>query len=270
MSVDEQRQETELERPLDRMLNDFDQRMETKKRVQRETLQPVPEREDAPRARSLERDREMVTKPVTWFEDYDREMAVAPVHNPKLAAALERQKERVLDKSPQQNVEAMLLEFEKNYRMRKQFRWKGQERWQGAANEAMRVVNLMTPAKFIVKLQAAGVHASITPNVDARLSLNNYTKLGLIGVGAKIDRKLQTATVLQYPIGPEFSVMRFDQYNVPTKEKFRGWRTALLCLILKGVVTKSEAVRAFGPCEGQAGEFYREQLKAYRERVQTP
>ena len=74
----------------------------------------------------------------------------------------------------------------------------------------------------------------------------------------------KTVTSLQYPYSQEWSVMRFDQYNVPKKEKYRGWRTALLVLILADVITEKEAHRAFGAGRGPASEFYQMQLQTHR------
>ena len=80
--------------------------------------------------------------------------------------------------------------------------------------------------------------------------------------GRKIQR---TLTSLQEPYGPEWSVMRFNEHGVATKEKFRGWRTAMLVLIAAGVLTEEEVDRAFGPPMGEAGAWYRSQLQTYRQ-----
>jgi hypothetical protein len=72
---------------------------------------------------------------------------------------------------------------------------------------------------------------------------------------------------LQDGVSPEWSLYHFDQYDVPTSEKYHGWRTCLLSLILRGVLTEQEAHSAFGMPTGQASEFYREQLFAYRNRM---
>jgi hypothetical protein len=61
--------------------------------------------------------------------------------------------------------------------------------------------------------------------------------------------------------------MYFDEFDVPIRERYRGWRTALLRLILSDVVTEAEAERAFGRVvENAASELYRETLQGYRER----
>lgn len=73
---------------------------------------------------------------------------------------------------------------------------------------------------------------------------------------------------LQAPYSYEWTLMRFDEYGCPTTERYHGWRTALLALILRGVLTEAEAHRAFGaPDSGPAGDFYRQQLFEHRNRM---
>jgi len=229
-------------------------------------------------------------KPVTV--SYDEELPTPQV-------------EMVYDERPasQQTIEAEQELFEENYRAAHERRWKGQERWVGRHNEEMRLVNILHPHDFIRKLQAAGVDASIEPAVffawvpddktglsvlrpkarsAARLWLHgeaiylkgtSETHAGRIGVSAwvkeGISRVPKCLTSLQWDCGPEWSLMHFDQYNVPTRERYRGWRTALLALILNDVVTEEEAARAFGPVTAnEASELYLEALQNYRARKQ--
>lgn len=195
----------------------------------------------------------------------------------------------------QQTIEAERELFEENYRNAWERRWKGQERWQGRQNEEMRVVNIMHPHTWIAKLQDAGIDASIDPAVtwvyaphdksgilvlqpkvrsNARVWLSEHvtymkgtaqTHAGRIGVSGWVEGMPKCITSLQWDCGPEWSLMRFDQYDVPTNERYRGWRTALLALITHDVLTEEEVNRAFGPVvENEASELYRETLQVYR------
>jgi hypothetical protein len=203
--------------------------------------------------------------------------------------------------SSQQTIEAEQELFEENYRAAHARRWKGQERWMGRRNEEMRLVNILHPYDFIRKLQAAGVDASIEPAVDwiwspddktgilvltpkarsrARLWLHgeavylkgtSETNAGRIGISAWVkdgDSILpKCLTSLQWDCGPEWSLMYFDEMDVPIRERYRGWRTALLVLITNDVVTEEEAERAFGPVTPNvASELYLETLQSYRQR----
>lgn len=203
--------------------------------------------------------------------------------------------------SSQETIEAEQELFEENYRAAHTRRWKGQERWMGRRNEEMRLVNILHPHAVIRKLQAAGVDASIEAAVvkvwaldgptglitlqqkarsSARLWLHDeavylkgtsQTNAGRIGISAWVwdqgERVVKCLTSLQWDCGPEWSLMYFDEMNVPIRERYRGWRTALLALITNDVLTEDEVDRAFGPViENEASELYRESLRDYRER----
>jgi hypothetical protein len=99
------------------------------------------------------------------------------------------------------------------------------------------------------------------------------THAGRIGVSAWVwdaergERVPKCLTSLQYDCGPEWSLMWFDKMDVPTRERYRGWRTALLALITNDVLTEEEVLKAFAPVnDSSASELYLETLQAYRER----
>jgi hypothetical protein len=184
--------------------------------------------------------------------------------------------------------------FEANYLAAAKQRWKGQERWMGKENEEMRLVNIMHPHTIFRKLRRAGVDArieapsfyvwDIDPKTGApirvkqertagRLWLHDDVIVGRVGISAWVwDRQQkrrvrECVTSLQYPYGPEWSLMRFDEYDVPTEERYRGWRTAMLALIRKGVLTEEEVDRAFGPVVlNDASLLYRQMLVTPRKR----
>lgn len=197
--------------------------------------------------------------------DYDTELDDPRYHTPEVLAGLRAMRERYV-KSSNQNIEEALRQWEMSYSMEstKAQRWDGQKRWMGKENEEMRLVQIMHPYKFLRKLRGAGVDARVEEDKDARIWLNKGTVLGRIGVNARIYGEIRTVTTLQYPYAPEYSIMRFNDYDVPTEERYRGWRTTLLSLIVSEVITEKEAERAFGPAVGPASEFYRQQLQINR------
>lgn len=228
-------------------------------------------------------------KSAEWYKDYDREME--PVYDE--AMKKEMAELRYASDTSEEAVEMMLKRFEENYcneDTRKQ-RWDGQERWQGKEAEEMRKGRILHAYTFIDILRRSGVDARIdtpkrlmftegdggrlntlvTPTISsARIWLNHGSNKGLVGVNAWVKDEAsgrlieKTVTSLQYPYSQEWSVMRFDKYNIPTKEKYRGWRTTLLVLIVAGVITEEEAHRAFGAGRGPASEFYQMQLQIQR------
>ena len=195
------------------------------------------------------------------------------------------------DSTPQME-EALEKAYVKAYAAATKSRWKGQERWQGRENVERRVVNILHPHDVMRKLQRAGVDARIEapmyyvtmpdditglpvqvkkPRDVGRIWLGDEAVKGRIGIfGWVKDERTETRCVklltsLQYPCGPEWSLMHFDQWNVPIAEKYRGWRTALLQMILKNIITEEEVDRAFGPVVlNPASELYRQQLQSHR------
>lgn len=226
----------------------------------------------------------------------DEDMELRMAEDPRIAAELRDFSERVLSRSPQQTVEALLRKYEQNYAERQAQRWKGQKRWMGRENEEMRMVNILHCDSFIERLSKAGVNASSYdpfewyrdnnipvnewPRPNLRCWLNSFVALipvkskitgevrkissDRVGISAWLEGEPKTVTTLQHPYSPEYSIMRFDEYDVPVDEKYRGWRTALIALVQCKVLTEAEVERAFGPAKTPAGEFYREQMYRLR------
>jgi hypothetical protein len=188
--------------------------------------------------------------------------------------------------------EAIGIREEHNYAAAASRRWKEQKHFMGKENEAMRLVNIKSPHRVFRQLQRAGVDARIeaphfyvwmADDVSGRLIslkrersvgrlwLHDDAVAGRVGVSAwVIDngvRVRKLVTTLQYPYGPEWSLMHFDAFDVPQSEKYRGWRTAMLQLILAGVLTEAEVDRAFGPVPlGPVSLLYRQYLYSHRQR----
>jgi hypothetical protein len=192
----------------------------------------------------------------------------------------------------EEQVEQLIRGYELNYAASSGSRWKGQERWMGKENEEMRLVNILHPHQVFAKLRRAGVDARIESPGDyifvpdpqtgvlkprrravsnGRLWLHDEVRNGRVGISAWFRdpntglRKRRMVTSLQYPYGPEWSLMRFDEYDVPTVERYRGWRTALLALLMDKVLTEEEVDRAFGPVVlNEASALYRQTIQQHR------
>jgi hypothetical protein len=79
----------------------------------------------------------------------------------------------------------------------------------------------------------------------------------------ELEGKAQVAT-LQWPLGTEWMIVRINEYGVPTTAKYLGWRTALMSLIMLGIITETEAHKAFPVKESAASLWYRAQLYHWR------
>jgi hypothetical protein len=221
----------------------------------------------------------------------DEELSLTPEQTAYLDT-LERSDRQLTDKE----IEEIDIQYTLAYAAAAPQRWNKQELWQGSENEEMRLVNIMHPHAVFRKLQDAGVDARIEAPTfwvwgiddhtglvttmrkersDGRLWLHDDAIRGRVGVSAWVYENGQKirrcVTSLQDGCGPEWSVMRFKEYDVPVNEKYRGWRTAMLQLILAGVLTEDEVNRAFGPVvDNDASWFYRQSLEAFRRRGSKP
>lgn len=161
-------------------------------------------------------------------------------------------------------------------------KWDGQGRWLGKENEEMRVVNIMTPFQFLARLEGvigegrvmlnrfavAKRVALLSPQNDPRIKKRSALWTPDDAGSGVLDRSKDFVQVgtLQYPCGPEWMVMRVDEYGIPTTAKYLGWRTALLSMIDLGVISEKEAHEAFPLRTGPAGDWYRQQLFEIRSR----
>jgi hypothetical protein len=184
--------------------------------------------------------------------------------HPRVQEALARLEKEKEESNSQEAAEKAQMIFEINERMQKPDQWDGQQRWIGKENEEMRRGQVMSPFAFIIKLQKVIGETRVQLNeiaVDKRAALYVWET----DLRTATRKKVQVGT-LQYPLGTEWMVMRFNEYGVPTTAKYLGWRTALLSMITLGVITEKEAHKAFPLSEGPASAWYREQLAMNRER----
>lgn len=207
------------------------------------------------RTRPVSLDERAYDKEVEYELDKEKHRQLADEVN-----GVEERKEGKKADNHNQLVEESLRQHEMTYAAHAAQRWDGQERWQGKERQEARKVNVLHYREFQRRLKRVGVE----------ITFNDFSKLGRIGMNARvmdfdelgncIGMAKKTVTTLQYPWSYEWSIMRFNEYNVPTQEKFRGWRTALLVLISYGVCTEAQAHEALGQPNGDASLFYREQL----------
>lgn len=201
--------------------------------------------------------------------------SMALAQHPRVQEALRRLESEVRDAGTSQEMlekTQMLHEMTERSTMKNQ--WDGQGRWIGKENEEMRIVNIMTPMEWLRRLEAV--------IGERRVFLNRFSVLGRVAVlvpntaanrlivipgipESPKDEALPVAT-MQYPCSPEWMVLKFDEYGTPTRPKYLGWRTALLCLICKRIITEKEAHKAFPLSSGHAGDWYRQQLFEWRNR----
>jgi hypothetical protein len=189
-----------------------------------------------------------------------------------------------------EEADDLAVSHEGTYLAFAKYRWKQQHRFTGKENEEMRSVNILSPNQIIRRLQKAGVDARLDAGeywvegidhktgekikerrerAEGRLWLHDFVNQGRIGISAWVIengvRVRKCITHLQYPWSQEWSLLHFNEYDVPSGERRRGWRTAMLELIVQGVLTEEEINSAFGPVAlNGVSQLYRERLFYYR------
>jgi hypothetical protein len=120
-------------------------------------------------------------------------------------------------------------------------------------NARARKVNAIGTRDFIAKLRRNGVKCFTIDN-------NWYNTVALWAVIPGTDR-VEYICYCQTPAQYEWSVLRVDRHGLPAGEDFRGWRTVLVQLITKGILTEAKAHQIFGrPTDGEVSMIYRESL----------
>jgi hypothetical protein len=155
--------------------------------------------------------------------------------------------------------ETYLADREVSNKMAARFRMDDQEL---LINEVARRVNPIATREFIYKLRKAGVKCY---TID--LGFPPQT-VGLWAFKPGSDRVIPIA-YCQVPAMVEWSVLRLDHRGLPNGEAFRGWRTVLSQLILKGIISEQKAHEIFGrPVDGPVSRRYRKTLFYFRNRRQ--
>ena len=125
------------------------------------------------------------------------------------------------------------------------------------ANEEERTGRVIHSSEFISILRKAGVKCFYKQHIHFDKAILIFTKGQVEEVGCWVQQGNM----------PELSIMNFDNHGVPLAERRRGWRTALLQLILKDVISEKQSDKYFGkPKLTVAYSRYNSTLYAFRNR----
>lgn len=132
--------------------------------------------------------------------------------------------------------ESFAAEKEISDEMSEQYHMEDQEE---LTNEVARKVNPMSVDDFLLKLRQNGIKC---------FTVYNGLKgtIGLWCLPPKQVAKARYVCYIQIPAMYEWSVLRLNEHFVPIGEKFRGWRTVLMELIKKEILTEYQAHKIFG------------------------
>lgn len=169
---------------------------------------------------------------VAPWESYGKQLEQ---DDPALLAAIEEYASRVSDAEASSQTKEELCRLKEGAdEQAEAYRWIRPEEYK---NEGARIGRIMHSSVFIKMLRDAGVKCWYRTHPQPG-------KLTLIIQRGELDAEV--GCWVQLGFAPELSIFRFDDHGVPTTEKFRGWRTGLLQLILKGAITQEKAEEVFG------------------------
>lgn len=187
--------------------------------------------------------------------------------DPQLEAEVEEYSNHHHEKTSAQNEEELARWQEGNRNVAKEYQWVTPDEYE---DMKPRIGRILYSDEFIRKLRnECGVKCWYRqhPHPD-KVTLVILRKGRVDKVIDEISRIVnaepEAGCWVQYGWMPEFSVMNFDHNGLPLAERFRGWRTCLLQLILKGVVTEEVAHKTFGAAYGPASERYNSVLYGIR------
>jgi hypothetical protein len=189
-----------------------------------------------------------LNKPSTDFSEMARAQARAGDENAMCQECVDDLYNSRLGRS---EVESYLNESEE--RRLQQYRLPGQEERKDNPSRWGRV---MHHTEFVHQLGKS------IPNLHVR----DGNLPGDISLFQVLDNRLNYICYTNSGYLPEYSIVHTNEKNLPIKEQ-RGWRTVLLRLINSGVISEADALKYFGhPTNGEAANFYLEELQAIRNR----
>jgi len=153
--------------------------------------------------------------------------------------------------------EAYLADREVTDKMAQRYQMEDQE---SLLNEVARKVNPIQTREFIRKLRRAGIRCYTIDNGFPPQTV------ALWAFKPGTDHVVPVC-YLQVPAMYEWSVLRLDHRGLPNGEAYRGWRTAEVQLIEKGIISERRAHQVFGrPADGDASRKFRSSLFFLRNR----
>lgn len=191
---------------------------------------------------------------VAPWDSYESELC-PKIKDPMLEAAVAEYESRPYhQKSSNQNIEEAHRQKEISWDMSREYRWLKLDEYK---DEESRLIDLLHPAAFLRKLTGMGLNCWYAGEPwNGRVAL--YAKKG--------SGEDTFVSAVPCSTMPAFSVMRFDSHGIPLDEKYRGYWTVLLRLIIDEFVTEDQTIAAFGIPRGPGGEVTRRMLYNVRNR----
>lgn len=188
------------------------------------------------------------------WETYGDEMAAQMSDEMAVLVAEYAERSYEADTVSSQNKEELHRQREINDEIAKEYQWLKEEEYDDIEQRTGRV---MHSSYFINELRKAGVQCWYAQHPQSQ-------KLTLL-VSKNTQTRPEVGAWVQSGFMPELSIMRFDDHGAPLDERRRGWRTVLLQLILKSIITEQKANEVFGPPKvTEAFHRYNSTLQSFR------
>ena len=159
------------------------------------------------------------------------------------------------EQTSNQNKEELAYQKELNQGIAKQYQWLEPEEY---ADIEQRIGRVMHSSVFISKLRSVGINCWYVQHPQIQKAIL------MVQSGCK---EPEIACWVQQGFMPELSIMRFDDKGVPLDERRRGWRTCLLQLILKRIISEDLANRTFGyPGVTETWDRYNSTIYEFRQK----
>lgn len=144
---------------------------------------------------------------------------------------------------------------EDSERMAAQYKWADQN---CLTDAKARRVNGMTTRDFIEKkLRANGITCALL--ASDYVSHGGLPTAALWCIPPARKSRLRFVCYVDIPMMFEWSVLKLNQYGIPSGEESRGWRTVAVQLVEKDIITEAQCHKIFGapPANRISDRYYR-------------
>ena len=185
-----------------------------------------------------------------WL-DYDK--AVVGDDTPEMQKAIEQYALHRHAGTSAENEETLARMREENYNSVSEFRFLEPSEY---ADLGPRIGTIYSYDEFISKLRKIGIKCFYR-------EMGHPQKLAL-WVQKDSLTEPQVAGWIQRPFMIEYEVVYFDDKGLPKGSKYRGWRSILLQMRMKEMITEEQINKHFGQASGPASARYLSTMQSLR------
>lgn len=183
------------------------------------------------------------------WEDYGQKLVGQDDEAMRRAVAMYAQNRH--ESTSEQTKEELARRKEENDYKAREYQWVKPSEY---ADHGPRMGRIMHSSKLITILRAMGLKCWYRQHPQAQKLTLLVLERGARNVGCWVQGGYM----------PEFSIMRFDEHGVPLDEAYRGWRTVLMQLALKGLISERKINEVFGHARGPAATRYEKFMGSLR------